>query len=106
MADTPYFRVSISALSHSGTRLTEVADTVKNGRTFPEVHGAEAYGDLSSALDDFKDDWDNAVQRLEDSTRGWGQKLSTISQLKRDHDNELAASYKVDEGGGGSPRAV
>jgi hypothetical protein len=97
---TPYFRVSISTLAHSGTRLTDVAETVKNGRTFPKVNGAEAYRDISSALGDFKDDWDNAVERLEDSTRNWGSKLSTIATIKRDHDNELAASYNVSEDGG------
>jgi hypothetical protein len=105
---TPYFRVSISTLAHSGTRLTDVAETVRNGRTFPEASGAEAYRDISSALGDFKDDWDNAVERLEDSTRSWGTKLSTIATIKRDHDNELAASYNVsaDGGDGGHPRAV
>jgi hypothetical protein len=109
MADqTPYFRVSISTLAHSGTRLTDVADTVSNGRSFPSIHGAEGYRDITSALGEFKDDWDNAVERLEDTTRGWGQKLSTIATIKRDHDNELAASYNVSEegGGGGAPRAV
>jgi flagellar basal body rod protein FlgC len=104
---TPYFKVSISALAHSGTRLAEVAEAIKNGRTFPEVNGAEAYRDVASALGDFKDDWDNAVKRLEDTTNGWGQKLSSISQVKRDHDNELAASYNPsDDGGGGPYRAV
>jgi hypothetical protein len=109
MADgTPYFRVSLGNLEHGGTRLTDIADTVKNGHTFPRINGAEGYRDLSSALGDFEDDWDNAVERLEDSTRTWGQKLSTIAKLMRDHDNELAASYNVsDEGGGGQPnRAV
>jgi hypothetical protein len=106
---TPYFRVSLGSLEHSGGRLTGIADTVKAGRSFPNSHGAEGYKDVNSALGDFKDDWDNAVERLEDSTRNWGQKLSTIAKTKRDHDNELAKSYEVDEsggGGGGKPVAV
>src|SRR5574341_808142 len=109
---TSYFRVSINTLAHSGTRLTEVAETISNGRSFPRVYGAEAYRDISSALGGFKDDWDNAVERLEDSTRNWGSKLSTIATLKRDHDNELAASYNVSAEGGdggqtrGQARAV
>jgi hypothetical protein len=90
---TPYFSVELSTLQHLGSRLEEVASTVKAGATFPHAEGAEAYSELSGAVGDFKDDWDNGVARLEEKVRGWGQKAKALSSLMAEHDSSMAGAW-------------
>jgi hypothetical protein len=89
-----YFSVSLSSVQHLGGRLVEIASTVSSGAAFPGPNGAEAYEDITSALADFKEDWDNAVARLEDTTRGLGQKAAAAATTMAEHDAALAASYR------------
>ena len=43
---------------------------------------------------DFKEDWDNAVARLEDTTRGLGKKAAAAATTMAEHDAGLAAAYQ------------
>jgi hypothetical protein len=58
------------------------------------ANGAEAYEDLVSALGDFRDDWDNAVARLEATTRVLGEKAAAAATTMAEHDAGLAAAYQ------------
>ena len=89
-----YFSASIPDVQSLGQRLGEIASTVASGAVFPGANGAEAYGDLVSALGDFKDDWDNAVARLEEQTRGLGEKVAAAATTMAEHDAGLAAAYQ------------
>ncbi len=89
-----YFSASIPAVHGLGQRLGEIASTVASGALFPGANGAEAYGDLVAALGDFKDDWDNAVARLEEQTRGLGEKTTAAATTMAEHDAGLAAAYQ------------
>ncbi len=89
-----YFSASIPAVHGLGQRLGEIASTVASGALFPGANGAEAYGDLVAALGDFKDDWDNAVARLEEQTRGLGEKAAAAATTMAEHDAGLAAAYQ------------
>ena len=93
MAST-YFSASIPAVHGLGQRLGEIASTVASGAVFPGVNGAEAYRDLVAALGDFKDDWDNAVARLEEQTRGLGETTTAAATTMAEHDAGLAAAYQ------------
>jgi hypothetical protein len=74
-----YFSASIPGVHGLGQRLGEIASTLSSGAVFPGANGAEAYQDLTSALDGFKADWDNAVARLEEQTRGLGEKAAAAA---------------------------
>jgi hypothetical protein len=89
-----YFSASIPAVHGLGQRLGEIASTVASGAVFPGANGAEAYGELVSALGDFKDDWDNAVARLEEQTRGLGEATTAAATTMAEHDAGLAAAYQ------------
>ena len=89
-----YFSASIPAVHGLGQRLGEIASTVASGAVFPGANGAEAYRDLVAALDDFKDDWDNAVARLEEQTRGLGEATTAAATTMAEHDAGLAAAYQ------------
>jgi hypothetical protein len=89
-----YFSASIPDVQSLGQRLGEIASTVASGAVFPGANGAEAYGDLVSALGDFKDDWDNAVARLEATTRVLGEKAAAAATTMAEHDAGLAAAYQ------------
>jgi hypothetical protein len=89
-----YFSASIPDVQRLGQRLGEIASTVASGAVFPGANGAEAYGDLVSALGDFKDDWDNAVARLEEQTRGLGEATTAAATTMAEHDAGLAAAYQ------------
>jgi hypothetical protein len=89
-----YFSASIPAVHGLGQRLGEIASTVASGAVFPGANGAEAYGDLVSALGDFKGDWDNAVARLEEQTRGLGEVTTAAATTMAEHDAGLAAAYQ------------
>jgi hypothetical protein len=89
-----YFSASIPAVHGLGQRLGEIASTVASGAVFPEADGAEAYGDLVSAVGDFKSDWDNAVARLTEQTRGLGQTTNAAATTMAEHDAGLAAAYQ------------
>jgi hypothetical protein len=89
-----YFSVSLSGVQRLGGRLVEIASTVSSGAVFPGPTGAEAYEDVTSALGDFKEDWDNAVARLEEKTRGLGEKASAAATTMAEHDAGLAAAYR------------
>ena len=89
-----YFSASIPAVHGLGQRLGEIASTVASGAVFPGANGAEAYGDLASALDDFRGDWDNAVARLEEQTRGLGETTTAAATTMAEHDAGLAAAYQ------------
>ena len=93
MAST-YFSASIPGVQGLGQRLGEIAATVSSGAVFPGANGAEAYEDLTSALGDFKQDWDNAVARLEEQTRGLGEKAAAAATTMAEHDAGLAAAYQ------------
>ena len=89
-----YFSASIPAVHGLGQRLGEIASTVASGAVFPGANWAEAYGDLVSALDDFKGDWDNAVARLEEQTRGLGETTTAAATTMAEHDAGVAAAYQ------------
>jgi hypothetical protein len=89
-----YFSASIPGVQELGQRLGAVASTVSSGAVFPGANGAEAYEDLTSALADFKQDWDNAVARLEEKTRGLGEKAAAAATTMAEHDAGLAAAYR------------
>ena len=89
-----YFSASIPGVQGLGQRLGEIASTVASGAVFPGANGAEAYEDLASALGDFKEDWDNAVARLEEQTRGLGEKAAAAAVTMAEHDAGLAAAYQ------------
>jgi hypothetical protein len=89
-----YFSASIPDVHRLGQRLGEIASTVASGVVFPGANGAEAYGDLVSALGDFRDDWDNAVARLEEQTHGLGQATTAAATTMAEHDAGLAAAYQ------------
>jgi hypothetical protein len=89
-----YFSASIPDVQSLGQRLGEIAATVSSGAVFPGANGAEPYGDLVSALGNFKDDWDNAVARLEEQTRGLGEKTAAAATTMAEHDAGLAAAYQ------------
>ncbi len=89
-----YFSASIPAVHGLGQRLGEIASAVTSGALFPGANGAEAYGDLVAALGDFKDDWDNAVARLEEQTRGLGETTTAAATTMAEHDAGLAAAYQ------------
>ena len=89
-----YFSASIPAVHGLGQRLGEIASTVASGAVFPGANWAEAYGDLVSALDDFKGDWDNAVARLEEQTRGLGETTTAAATTMAEHDAGLAAAFQ------------
>ena len=89
-----YFSASIPDVRGLGQRLGEIASTVSSGAVFPGATGAEAYQDLVSALGDFKDDWDNAVARLEEQTRGLGETTAAAATAMAEHDAGLAAAYQ------------
>ena len=89
-----YFSASIPAVHGLGQRLGEIASTVASGAVFPGADGAEAYGELVSALGDFKGDWDNAVARLEEKTRGVGEITTAAATTMAEHDAGLAAAYQ------------
>jgi hypothetical protein len=89
-----YFSAPIPAVHGLGQRLGEIASTIASGAVFPGANGAEAYGDLVSALGDFKDDWDNAVARLEEQTRGLGEATTAAATTMAEHDAGLAAAYQ------------
>jgi hypothetical protein len=93
MAST-YFSASIPGVRDLGQRLGEIASTVSSGAVFPGTNGAEAYEDLISALGDFKEDWENAVARLEEKTRGLGEKAAAAATTMAEHDASLAAAYR------------
>lgn len=93
------FSVSLSGLQQLGSRLTDTANAVSSGAVFPGAAGAEDYEELTSAVDDFEGDWENAVVRLQDKTGGLGQKVSGIGQMMTDHDAQLAESLRPPEGG-------
>ena len=89
-----YFSASLPAVHGLGQRLGEIASTVASGAVFPGANGAEAYRELVSALDDFKGDWDNAVARLEEQTRGLGETTTAAATTMAEHDAGLAAAYQ------------
>ena len=89
-----YFSASIPAVHGLGQRLGEIASTVASGAVFPGADGAEAYGELVSALGDFKGDWDNAVARPEEKTRGLGEITTAAATTMAEHDAGLAAAYQ------------
>jgi hypothetical protein len=89
-----YFSASILAVHGLGRRLGEIASTVASGAVFPGANGAEAYEDLTSALGDFKADWENAVARLEEKTRGLGETTTAAATTMAEHDAGLAAAYQ------------
>ena len=89
-----YFSASIPAVHGLGQRLGEIASTVASGAVFPGANGAEAYRDLVAALGDFKDDWDNAVARLEEQTRGLGETTTAAATTMAEPDAGLAAAYQ------------
>lgn len=87
--DSPYFSVSKGALSRTGTQLTGVADSVRSGANFPDVHGAEAYEHIAKAMKEFKEDWGKEVRNLEGLTRKAGAKASAAAKVMTDHDATL-----------------
>jgi hypothetical protein len=89
-----YFSASIPDVHGLGRRLVEIASTVSSGAVFPGANGAEAYEDVTSALGDFREDWDNAVARLEAKTRGLGEKAAAAATTMAEHDAGLAAAYR------------
>ncbi len=89
-----YFSVELSTLTHLGSRLEEIAGTVRSGATFTAAHGAEAYGEVTSAVADYKSDWDNAVQRIETKVRGWGGITKSVGLMMHEHDQSLADSWR------------
>lgn len=89
-----YVSASIPGLRGLGQRRGEIAATVSSGAVFPGANGAEAYEELVSALGDFKEDWDNAVARLEEQTRGLGEKVAAAATTMAEHDAGLAAAYQ------------
>jgi hypothetical protein len=92
------FRVQLSTLQLLGSRLTQVASTIESGAVFPEATGAEAYSDITSALDQYREDWDNAVVRLQKKIGDWGAKVSVVGTLMGDHDTGLAESLRAPAG--------
>jgi hypothetical protein len=93
MAST-YFSASIPDVRGLGQRLGEIASTLSSGAVFPGANGAEAYEELVSALADFQRDWDNAVARLEEKTRGLGEKAAAAATTMAEHDAGLAAAFQ------------
>jgi hypothetical protein len=93
MAST-YFSASIPDVRGLGQLLGEIASTVSSGAVLPGADGAEAYEDLVSALGEFKDDWDNAIARLEEKTRVLGEKTAAAATTMAEHDAGLAAAYQ------------
>jgi hypothetical protein len=89
-----YFSASIPDVRGLGQRLGEIAATVSSGAVFPGASGAEAYEELVSALGDFQRDWDNAVARLEEKTRGLGEKAAAAATTMAEHDAGLAAAFQ------------
>jgi len=89
-----YFSVDLPVLSQLGSRLDEIGTLVGSSAMFTGVHGAEAYGDLTGAVGDFKDDWDNAVSRIQEQVRGWGSKTTALGSLMASHDAALADSLR------------
>jgi hypothetical protein len=89
-----YFSVSIPDVRGLGQRLGEIAATVSSGAVSPGASGAEAYEELVSALADFQRDWDNAVARLEEKTRGLGEKAAAAATTMAEHDAGLAAAFQ------------
>ncbi|MFI0352909.1 hypothetical protein [Actinomadura sp. 9N407] len=89
-----YFSVRLSTLQHLGSRLQEVGKTVNSGATFGDANGAESYGEINSALGDFKSDWENATKRLVEKTGTWGQKTSAVGQFMGEHDQAIAAALR------------
>jgi hypothetical protein len=87
--ESPFFSVAKGALSRTGTHLTGVADSVKSGANFPDVHGAEPYKDISKAMKEFKEDWGKEVRNLEGLTRKAGAKASAAAKIMTDHDTTL-----------------
>jgi hypothetical protein len=94
---TSYFSVRLSTLQQLGGKLEEVASTVGSGAVFAEANGAEPYHAVTSALGDFKSDWDNATKRLVEKTGTWGKKSKAVGQFMGEHDQGLAASYRGEQ---------
>ena len=49
---------------------------------------------MTAAVGDFKDDWDNAVARLEEKIGNWGDIVLNAGKLMGDHDQSLADSLR------------
>ncbi|WP_157520871.1 hypothetical protein [Herbidospora daliensis] len=92
-----HFSVRLSTLQNLGSQLRDVSETVRFGAVFPEATGAEEYEEITSALKDFREDWDNATQRLVQKTGSWGEKATNIGQLMGEHDQALAAAFRGEE---------
>lgn len=100
MAPTPYFSVEPTTLAGLGRRLDEIGQLVGSSALFTGATGAEAYADLTGAVGDFKDDWDNAVARIQEQVRGWGAKTTGLGRMMADHDAQLGQALRPTDGGG------
>lgn len=100
MGRSSYFSVDLPALSSLGSRLDEIGQLVGSSAVFTGAHGAEGYPELTGAVGDFKQDWDNAVSRIQEQVRGWGSKTTALGRLMSDHDEQLARSLRPSDGGG------
>ena len=89
-----YFSVSLSNLTTVGNRLNDTSAAVRSGANFTPAHGASAYGEVTAAVGDFKDDWDNAVARLEEKIGNWGDIVLNAGKVMGDHDRSLADSLR------------
>jgi hypothetical protein len=89
-----YFSASIPAMQDLGQRLKEIASTVSSAAVFPGATQRRGVRGLTAALGDFKEDWDNAVARLEEKTRGLGEKAAAAAITMAEHDAGLAAAYQ------------
>ena len=94
---SPNLSVSPATLQHLGSRLTETVEAVATGAAFPGAAGAEAYKEITSAVDDFEGDRANTVARLREQTGGLGQKTFGIGRLMGEHDASLAESLRPGE---------
>lgn len=99
MTGTPFFSVEPSTLAALATRLDGIGDQVGSSALFTAAHGAEAYGDLTEAVGDFHDDWTNAVARIQEQVRGWGQQTTALGKMMADHDAALGQALSPDGGG-------
>lgn len=91
-----YYSADTSTISDAGSSLKTLSDTIKNSRQYGDAHGAEAYHEITGALGDFRDDWDNALTRLTKSIGELGETVTDAAQLYEEHDQQWSKAWSGD----------